>query len=314
MESGHRTQRCNIQIVTWIFLALLGPFFWAGSNIFDKYALEKVSKGVYDFLFFGSIGSTFIFILTLSVFGVEYVFPYSLYAIGSGFLLNVSYLFYSYALEKEDASHVVPLYISYAVFVLIFNVVLFGETLSSTQYLSFAVIFCGALFLSIESFDFSSIKYRTGAVRMIPAILFIAVSITLFAQSLKGLTFHSSFILDMGGFALSGAALLVVPNWRTEIVRGIRDATLRKFTLFLFNDALDLTGHLAYKYALLLAPAASLVAAVNGIQPFYVLLVGLLFTVFFPSIIKEDISIRTMLQKIVGAVVIGVGIALLELG
>lgn len=108
--------------MSWIALSLLAPLFWAGSNIFDKYALEKVSRGTFDFLFFGSIGSTLVFVLTWTVFGAEFVFPYSLYAIASGFLLNASYLFYSRALEKEDASHVVPLYISYAVFVLLFNV------------------------------------------------------------------------------------------------------------------------------------------------------------------------------------------------
>lgn len=102
-------------------------------------------------------------------------------------------------------------------------------------------------------------KWREGAFYMIPAVLIIAVSITLFNQSLNGLDFMSAFVLDMGGFALSGAALLLVGPWRREIVDGAKTATLHKFKLFLINDAIDLTGHLAYKYALVLAPAARIV-------------------------------------------------------
>lgn len=299
--------------MSWIVLSLLAPLFWAGSNIFDKYALEKVSRGVFDFLFFGSIGSTFVFLLTFFVYGTEFLFPYSLYAIVSGFLLNVSYLFYAHALEKEDASNIVPLYISYAAFVLLFNVVLFGETLSSIQLLAFAIIFSGALFLSVETFDFKSIRWRDGAKYMAPAIIIIALSITLFNQSLTGIDFVSAFVLDMGGFALSGVALLLVGAWRKEIFTGVREAGIKKYTLFLINDIMDLAGHLAYKYALVLAPAASLVAAINGIQPFYVLLIGLFLTIFLPSVIKEDISAKTLLQKTLGALVICLGIVLLQL-
>src|SRR3989338_6697455 len=57
--------------MTWILLALLASLFWAGTNIFDKYALSKITRGSYDFLFFGSIGSFFLFTLTFFVFGVE---------------------------------------------------------------------------------------------------------------------------------------------------------------------------------------------------------------------------------------------------
>lgn len=207
-----------------------------------------------------------------------------------------------------------PIYVSYAVFVLIFNTLFFGETLTGTQLLSFAVIFGGGLFLSIETFGLSAMKYRDGALHMLPAVIILAISITLFNQSLSGLDFVSAFVLDMGGFALAGSSLLLIPTWHREIRAGIRSASLKKFKLFLVNDTIDLSGQLAYKYALMLAPAASLVAAINGIQPFYVLVLGLLFTIFLPHIIKEDVTTGALLQKMIGVVVIGLGIVLLELG
>jgi uncharacterized membrane protein len=296
----------------WILLALLGPLFWAGSNIFDKYALEKVSRGVYDFLFFGTLGSIFIVILTLLVYGLEYIGILSLYPILAGFFVQFSYLFYSYALEKEDASYVVPLYITYAVVVLVLGP-LFGETISTLQLIAFGVVFLGALFLSLEKLSFELFKHRKGAILMIPAILLLSIAILLTDQSLEILSFSDTFIYDLIGFSLAGFSLLLVPRWRREIVKGIKTARMRKYSLFLINDTLDMSGHLIYKYALLLAPSASLVAVLGGIQPFYVLVLGGLFTVFFPHIISENISREEILQKVVGVTIIVVGISILSL-
>ena len=74
-----------------------------------------------------------------------------------------------------------------------------------------------------------------------------------------------------------------------------------------------MSGHLAYSYALLLAPSASLVAVLNGVQPFYVLILGGLFTLFLTQIVKENITRREVVQKLIGATVIVLGISLLNL-
>lgn len=298
--------------MTWILLALLGPILWAGSNIFDKYALDKVSRGSYDFLFFGTFGSFFIVLLTLGVFGVEYIGPFILVPIIAGFFLQYSYLFYSYALQKEDASYVVPLYITYSVVVLLFSP-LFGETITQIQFISFGIVFLGALVLSLEKLSFEIFNYRKGALLMLPAILLISFYVLFINYSLETLSFADTFIYDLIGFSLAGLSLMLVPSWRKEIIDGIKTASMRKYALFLVNDTLDMSGHLVYKYALLLAPSASLVAVLGGIQPFYVLILGGLFTVFLPKIVTENITRKEVLQKTIGVTIIVLGVMLLSL-
>lgn len=302
----------KIKSVTWILLALIGPLLWAGSNIFDKYALDKISRGNYDFLFFGTIGSFFIALLTLGVFGIEYFGLFVLIPIIAGFLLQYSYLFYSYALQKEDASYVVPLYITYSVVVLLLSP-LFGETITQLQLISFGVVFLGALVLSLEKLSFEIFSFRKGALLMLPAILLISFHVLFVNHSLKTISFVDTFIYDMIGFSLAGLSLMLIPKWRKEIIEGIKSATMRKYTLFLINDTLDMSGHLVYKYALLLAPSASLVAVLGGIQPFYVLVLGGLFTLFLPSVIHENITRKEILQKVIGATIIVLGITLLSI-
>jgi len=56
-----------------------------------------------------------------------------------------------------------------------------------------------------------------------------------------------------------------------------------------------------------------LVAVLGGIQPFYVLALGVFFTIFLPKIVKENITRQEIAQKVIGASIIAVGIAVLNL-
>lgn len=298
--------------MTWIILALLAPLFWAASNIFDKYALEKISRGSYDFLFFGTIGNFIIFFITFGVFRLEYIGLFAFLPIVAGFLLQYSYLFYTYALQKEDASYIVPLYITYSVVVLLISP-LFGESINKIQLISFGIVFLGALILSLKELSFEIFKYRKAALLMLPAILLISFYVLFLNRSLEVISFTDTFIYDALGFSLAGLSLMLVPKWRAEIISGIKTAKIKKFTLFLINDTLDMSGHLAYKFALLIAPSVSLVAVLGGIQPFYVLIIGGLFTIFIPSVVKENIELKEVIQKVLGATIIVLGISLLNL-
>lgn len=298
--------------MSWIFLALLAPLFWAGSNIFDKYALTKISRGNYDFLFFGTIGSFIIVILTFTTFGLENFTRIAFLSIIAGFFLQYSYLFYSHALQKEDASYITPLYISYAVVVLILSP-LFGEVVTTHQFVSFLIVFVGVVILSLKKLSLEIFKYRKAALLMLPAILFISLYVLFLNKSLELLSFTDAFIYNMIGFTLSAFSLLLVPNWRKEILNGLKTANIRKFSLFLINDTLDMSGHLIYLFALTVAPSVSLVAVLGGIQPFYVLILGALFTIFMPSIVKENISKREVAQKLIGTLIIVIGIIVLNL-
>lgn len=299
--------------MNWIFLSFLAPLFWASSNLFDKYALEKVARGVYDFLFFGTIGGMCVFLISYLVFGIEQFIPEALFAIASGFLLNYDYLFYSYALKKEEVSRIVPLYILYSIPLLLLNVFLFGEVISRIELFAFIVILIGALILATGSIGTRLFQYRKGVLWMMPAILVIAVSFTFFNQALKHLSFTDAFMYDLLGFSLAGFSFLLVPSWRREIISGVKQATIRKYQLFFVNDVFDLSGQLAFKYALLLAPSAGLVAVIGGIQPFYVLVLASLSTIFFPHILKENISQGSLLQKLIGVIIIVAGVSILNL-
>lgn len=295
----------------WVTLALLAPLLWAASNIFDKYALSKLSRGVYEFIFLGSLASIVIIIVTTTIFGIERFAPIIIWSLAAGISLQLSYLFYSYALNQEDASYVIPLYITYSVVVLLLGP-LFGETISTHEYISFGIVFAGAFLISLEKLSFSIHRYRKGALLMIPAIILIAFYTLFFDKSLQYLSFSDSFIYTEIGFALAGLGLIMIPKCRQEILAGLKQMNLKKFKYFLLNDTIDLTGHLLYQYALFIAPSASLIAVIGGVQPFYVLILGLLITYLFPQITTENVTKNELIQKLAGTGIIFSGLIYLN--
>ena len=77
------------------------------------------------------------------------------------------------------------------------------------------------------------------------------------------------------------------------------------------NELINLGGGLGVRYASLLAPVA-LVSAISATSTFFVFLFGILLTLFFPRLGREDLSARNVTQKAVGGVLIMAGVALIE--
>ena len=129
---------------------------------------------------------------------------------------------------------------------------------------------------------------------------------------LESTRFITVFTYDLIGFSIAGASLMLYKPWREQIMGGIRNATITKYLLFLANDAVDIAGQISSKFALALAPSAALVAVTFGIQPFYLLVMGIALTILFPSIIREDISKVAIKEKLIGIITIFVGVILIS--
>lgn len=80
--------------------------------------------------------------------------------------------------------------------------------------------------------------------------------------------------------------------------------------ILLINKMIDFTAGLLVLYATLLAPVA-LVTVFYGIQPFFLLVEGIILTLWFPRFIKEDLGKKTIGLKIVSVVIISIGVYLL---
>ena len=77
------------------------------------------------------------------------------------------------------------------------------------------------------------------------------------------------------------------------------------------NELINLGGGLGVRFASLLAPVA-LVSAISATSTFFVFLFGILLTLFFPNIGREDLSRRNLWQKAAVGILIMAGVVLIE--
>lgn len=294
--------------MNWIFLSLLAPLFWASSNFVDKYILGKYTKGIFDFVFFSTITSWFFFAVIFLFVGTPELSVYSLIPIATGMILIYSYGFYGKALEQGDTSSLVILFKLIPVVTVILAFAFLGQTLSSNELIGFVIVLAGATIISFEKTKGIFIK---GFGMILIAILMWSVMTLFIDYGLTKMSFWDYFMLDNLGSALAGLTMFIIPSIRRQVIEGIKTAQLGKYIWFSWNNVLDFFGQLSIKKALAIAPSAGLVTVVMQVQSFYAIMIGVLLTLLIPNIIKEDISTNTLVKKIVGAVIMFLGVYIL---
>lgn len=120
--------------MNWFLIALVAPALWSVSNHIDKYLVSKYFKGGGTGampIFSSGIG--FLVLPVILVFHPEVLsFPImqGLVVAFNGFIYIAALLPYIYALQRDEASIVVPLFQTIPVFGYILGYIFFGEQLT----------------------------------------------------------------------------------------------------------------------------------------------------------------------------------------
>jgi hypothetical protein len=100
--------------------------------------------------------------------------------------------------------------------------------------------------------------------------------------------------------------LLSWPPYRAGFRRETKKLTLSTWGLLFVNETVYVFALLSMFYAILLGSVA-LVSVIGGVQPFFVLVYGLILSIWFPSVIREDIQKNTVLMKALAILLIFMG-------
>ncbi len=298
----------------WYYLAFLSPLLWAMSNHIDKYALTKYLKGsdVKVLTIFGGIVSFFIALGILifaheNIFAIKALDGFILFV--NGVMLIIAFIPYYYAMERSDASVVVPLYQTIPIFSAIFGFFLLNETVSGMQFLAGALIIIGAVLISI---DLDTYKFRKDIVGlMLLSSFLIALHFLIF----KAVAIHESFWRSVfweyaGDIFISLFLLVFMKNIRSQFVMLFKENSLAVLFVNTFNEGVNLVAKLIANYATLLAPVF-IVNLANGVQPLFVFLIGIILTIFSPSFGKEKISRSHIFQRSSAIIILLAGSMLL---
>lgn len=301
--------------MNWFFIALIGPILYACANHTDKYLISRYFKngGVGALIIFSSIFSIIALPIVLfvhpSVFGVSLLRGVAL-AINS-MLVVAALLLYFYALQKDEASYVVPFYQTIPIFAFILGYFILGEKISIFQGLASVVIIIGALILSFE-LGFKKIRFKKNVVLlMLGSSLLYAINGVVFKLIAVNEGFWPSIFWGLTGKIILGFAFLAfISKYRRQFLGMMRENKVAILGLNSLSESLFIVAEAVMQYAMLLAPVV-LVLLVNSFQPFFVFIIGIALTLLFPKIGKESLIKRSLIQKLIGIGLIMTGAYLL---
>jgi len=93
-------------------------------------------------------------------------------------------------------------------------------------------------------------------------------------------------------------------------LEAVRKNSFGIFSLNVLNESLYMVGNIVVAFAVMLAPVA-LILLGNSFQNIFVLVLGVLFTLFLPGIYHEKIAAKQVIQKLLAIVITGIGTYLL---
>ena len=299
----------------WFAFALIAPVLWSVTNHLDKYLISKYFRG-------GGTGALLIFSSLIGLFllpTIYFIQPTVLNVnpklacliVANGWIYVLGLLPYIYALERDEASIVVPLFQTIPVFSYFLAMLVLGETLTGRQILGSGLVIGGAVGLSLDLTSAKLKLKRDVLGLMILASFLVALNGLIFKFAAIEADFWTASFWEYVGFALIATVLLAfVGSYRRQFISVMQANKLPVVGLNAINEVLNITAKLSMNFATLLAPLA-LAWVGNGFQPFFVLLFGVILTLFFPRLGAESLLKKSLLQKIVAIAIMFLGTMLL---
>ncbi|NTV40717.1 MAG: EamA family transporter [Candidatus Moranbacteria bacterium] len=300
----------------WFLIALIGPVLYAITNHIDKYILEKYFKAgevgaiVLFSALFSFVALPVIFIIEPSVFTVSIITKIALMVSGS--LNVVCLILYLKALQDDEVSVVAPFYQTIPIFGFILGYFILGETLNRQELLSALIILIGT---TIVSFDFSDgkpkFKKRVAFLMLTSSVLFAIIGVVFKTIAVDEGFWLSIFWSLSGNIMIGSLIFLFVKSYRLQFLKVFKVNSKAILAVSSLNELIFISADGMTAFATLLAPI-SLVMIVNGFQPIFVFIIGVVMTLFFPKFGSESLTKNDLIQKILAIIFIASGTILLN--
>lgn len=298
--------------MSWFFIAIIGPFLYALTNHIDKILLERYFKqsGVGTLILFSSLLSVlalpFLLYIDPTVLDISLFHILALAILGT---LNVAVLwFYLLALMDEEASVAIVFYQLVPVFGLILGYLILDEVLSQMQLIAMGIIILGTTIISFEVDNDNKFTLRRQTIAyMTAASLLWALSSVIFKYvALDENVWRTLFWEHLMMVIVGIFVFIFAKSYRQNFLLALRENSKSILSLNVLNESLYMLGNISFSFAYLLAPIA-LILLTQSFQPIFVLIIGIILTIFFPKISVEKIEAKHLWQKVMAICITGIG-------
>ena len=247
-------------------------------------------------------------------FGLKW-FGYALFleSLVTGLIFFLSLTFLYQALNKSSASRVFVLYGAVTTLFSFF----WEHILLKTSF--FGSDFLGVFLLMVGGF---LISYKVSERRMFSTYKLVvfsgflmALALVLMKNIFDSQNFITGYVFSRLGVFLSALCLMLYPNFRRAVKRGLAKKTGRdnkkNFGLILGAKLIAGTGTFLVNYSISLGSVA-LINALVSVQYSFVFIFTTILAMFYKDIVKEKITVENIVFKLMGLALVVVGIFIIN--
>ncbi|HLC61211.1 MAG TPA: EamA family transporter [Candidatus Nanoarchaeia archaeon] len=296
----------------WVFFVLIAQFIWSFTTMIDKFIISKkhISNPLVYIIINGLTNLAFIFLLLFFKFEPLSFGNFMIALISStGFAVGI--ILYYKAVQYEEISRITLLYQSTPLFVFGLSMIFLSETLSAYHLLGFFFLLCAGIIAAYKKFHNKFVLSKAFYL-MIASNIFIAVAY-ISAKHVFNVTGFWSAVLWLRVTGFVALTVLLIPSVRKDFVQTFKEMKNKIRGLIGFKMLIDSIAFVASDFAILLGPVSLVSALSNASLPLFVFGLAILFTLYFPNIIKEDIHKKSVLIKMLALAFVIAGIFFISL-
>lgn len=297
---------------SWIFYALLAPAAYAAINYVDKYLIESKVKDYRGMPLYSAIAGTVFGTVLWIIYGFPLLsFTQGLLVILTGVLSIFALALYFKSLAGEETSIIIILFQLGPVFSLTLSYFLLGEAITPTQLIGFTLILLSVIGVSMKVSK-NSIKLTQAFWLILIYDLFWALANVLFKFVSTESAFSTLIIYEGWGFGVGGLLLwLFYPSAKRAFLENVKVVGKSVMSIIFLNEGIFVLARFLTYFALTMASVA-LVTVLGSTQVFFGVGYGIVLTLLFPKIFKEDTDFKNISKKIVFALLAAGGIVLVS--
>lgn len=291
--------------MNWLSFTIISYFLSGLSATIDKVLLKTRIPNPILYAFYTGIFS--IFVLILAPFGFSFLsIGMTLVAFGSGVSILIALMFFYAALQKSEASIVVPFVGAISpVVILLFSGIFQLEIITVKTLLAILFFIVGGILLAAEFQRTKTQISRSVIIFSSMAAFFLALTFFFSKVIFQSVPFVDGFIWTRLASFVFAVSFLFVPYLRGEVMSSSR-TTPSSLGIFLVNKGIGATSFLLLNLSIALGPV-SIVNALRGAEYLSVFIISLLLTFFAPHILQESFRRRDFIRKALGIMAIGIG-------
>lgn len=302
-----------------LILVPLASFLWGITNYIDKYLVSKISRNgdCKGLIVFSSLVAGIIMapvFLVVNNFSIDINIKYFLLILLSSTFVLLSTSLYLKALSKSETSIVIAMFQLLPVFGYLWGLIFLNQVLTANQIIGGIIVIISSVATTYEINNNKFSKERLFALLlMIGASIASSIYFLLFNLSTKRIDFNVVVFWYQICLLINGILLIIFSKkHRISFLALIKSNGKKVAGYNILNEIINSIANMLVNFATTIAPLA-IVLTMNGLQPFFVFLIGLIGAIIFPNAFDENNSTKNVIQKIVCIVIGIVGLTILYL-